>query len=179
MVFIDSSTPAHCLLIHLDQHFTKMTMTMDQQQNRHLGAIGFDNMHYSAPQPQFTNPWSTASSAAPNSHLFATSLGTNNAGFDALAKQQAARANNVSMPYSSIPTTAPAMGTANGYSSGPYNQDLLGLPQDLLTPRSTYEQAFSSAPSQTTSTYAPTSAPYIGTYSPLPQPQDERRLSHQ
>ena len=156
-----------------------MTMTMDQQQSRHLGAIGFDNMHYSAPQPQFTNPWSAASSGASNSHLFATSLGTNNAGFDALAKQQVARANNVSMPYSPIPTSAPAIGTTNGYSSSAYSQDLLGLPQDLLTPRSTYEQAYSSAPSQTTGTYAPTSAPYMGTYSGLSQPPEERRLSHQ
>ena len=157
-----------------------MTMTMDQQQNRHLGAIGFDNMHYSAPQPQFTNPWSTSSSGASTSHLFATSIGSANTGFDSLAKQQAARANTVSMPYSSIPVSAPSMGTANGYSNGPYNQDLLGLPQDLLTPRSTYEQAYSSAPSQTSSTFTPTSAPYLGAYSGLSQqPQDERRLSHQ
>ncbi len=157
-----------------------MTMTMDQQQSRHLGAIGFDHMPYSAPQPSFTNPWSSSSGAS-NSHLFATSLGPNNLGFDAIAKQQAARANSVSMPYSSIPTSATAMGSATGYSNGPYNQELLGLSQDLLTPRPTYDQAYSSAPSQTSSTFTPTSAPYLGTYSGLPQqPQDEtRRLSHQ
>ena len=151
-------------------------MTMDQQQNRHLGAIGFDSMPYAAPQPQFTNPWSTATSGTSNSHLFATALGSNNVGFDALAKQ-APRASSVSMAYPSITTSAPAMGTANGYSNGSYNQELLGLSQDLLTPRSTYEQAYSSAPVQTSSAYTPTSAPYIASYSGLPQ--DERRQSHQ
>lgn len=158
-----------------------MAMTMDQQQSRHLGAMGFENMPYSTPQPHFTNPWSASSSGASNSHLFATSLGTNSIGFDAIAKQQASRANSVSVPYSSIPTSAPAMGSANGYSNGPYNQEMLGLPQDLLTPRSTYDQAYTSAPSQTSSAYPPTSAPYLGTYSGLPQQSqdDTRRLSHQ
>lgn len=143
--------------------------------------MGFDNMPYSTPQPHFTNPWSASSSGASNSHLFATSLGTNSIGFDALAKQQASRGTSVSMPYSSIPTSAPAMGSANGYSNVSYNQEMLGLSQDLLTPRSSYDQAYSSAPSQTSSVYPPTSAPYLGTYSGLPQQSqdDTRRLSHQ
>ena len=175
----------HCCFINIFTHIVarvfptkifSMTMTMDQQQNRHLGAIGFDSMPYAAPQPQFTNPWSTATSGTSNAHLFAPSLGSGSVGFDALAKQ-APRANTVSMAYPSMSISAPAMNATNGYSNGPYNQDLLGLPQDLLTPRSTYEQAYSSAPAPSNSAYPPTSAPYIASFSGLPQ--DERRLSHQ
>lgn len=148
-----------------------MTMTMDQR-NHHLGStMGFDHMSYGN-GPQFTNPWSAGSPAHPQ--LFPTS---SNSGFDALAKQQAARSSTASLPYSSIPASAPSMG-AGSYSYGGSN--LLDMSQDLLNhPRSSFEQGYSAAPSSV-NTYAPTSAPYVSNFGNVAQPQqhDEvRRLS--
>jgi len=149
-----------------------MTMTIDQR-NHHLGStMGFDHMSYGN-GPQFTNPWSSGSPAHPQ--LFSN---PNNAGFDAIAKQQAARSTTASMPYSSVPASAPSMSAGNyQYSSS----SLLDMSQDLLNhPRSTYEQGYS-APSSSVTTYAPTSAPYISSYDGVAQPQqhdDARRLSH-
>lgn len=155
-------------------------MTMEQQ-NRHLGSVGFDHMSYSAPGPQFSNPWG-ATSSANSTHLFPTALGTNSNNFDILAKPQAARANNVSMPYTSMPASAPPVGANSGYPNGSYAQsDLLNLSHDLLNaPRSTYDQGYSAAPTSSVNTYAPTSSSYLNTYGNLSQPPpDHRRLSQQ
>ena len=146
-------------------------MTMDQR-NHHLGStMGFDHLPYGS-GPQFTNPWAAGSPAHPQ--LFPSH---NNAGFDALAKQQTARASTAPMSYSSIPASAPSMGTGS-YQYGSSN--LLDMSQDLLNPpRSTYEPNYSTAPSSVNS-YAPTSAPYVGTYGNVSQPQHQdevRRLS--
>lgn len=147
-----------------------MTMTMDQR-NNHLGStMGFDHMSYNN-GPQFTNPWSAGSPAHPQ--LFQNS---NNAGFDALAKQQIARSGTASMPYSSHSATAPSIGAGYSYASS----NLLDMSQDLLNhPRSTYEQGYSAAPSSVNS-YAPTSAPFVSNFNGVAQTQqqDERRLSH-
>ena len=148
-----------------------MTMTIDQR-NHHLGSgMGFDHLPYGN-GPHFTNPWSSGSPAHPQ--LFPNS---NNAGFDALAKQQAARSSS-SMPYSSIPASAPAMSAGTHQYGG---SSLLDMSQDLLNhPRSTYEQGHSGLPSSVTS-YAPTSAPYVSSYEGVAPPHynDEvRRLSH-
>lgn len=160
-----------------------MTMTMDQQ-HRQLGAVGFDHIGYSGlPGPQFTNPWASTSSTN-STHIFSTALGSNSNGFEALAKQQVARASGVSMPYTSS-TSAPSIGTASSYSSGNYGQqELLNLSHDLSNaPRSTYDQAYSAAPTSSTSSYAPISAPYnLSTYTSLPQQQQQnhtRRVSQQ
>ncbi|KAL9077677.1 MAG: hypothetical protein Q9161_000049 [Pseudevernia consocians] len=156
-----------------------MAMTMDR--NHHLSGMNFDHMSY-ANSPQFTNPWSSSQSAPHVSQLFPSSMGTSNAGFDALKSQPNARSTTSSMPYSSVPASAPSMSATNGYTSYA-TSNLLDLSQDLLKPefpRSTYEQGYSAAPSSAAS-YAPTSAPYVSSYSTLAQPQqaDEiRRLSH-
>ena len=147
-------------------------MTIDQR-NHHLGStMGLDHMPYGN-GPQFTNPWSSGSPAHPQ--LFPNS---NNVGFDALAKQQAARSSSVSMPYSSIPASAPSIPAGN-YQYG--SSSLVDMSQDLLNPpRSGYEQGYSAAPSSVSS-YAPTSAPYVNSYGSVVPPQqhdDVRRLSH-
>lgn len=149
-------------------------MTLDQQNNRHLGSIGFDHLSYGN-GPQFSNPWASASS---NGQLFPSSLNSNNMGFDALAKQQTARG-SCSLPYSSLPASAPSMNSSS-YSTAPYTQPLMSLPQpDLLNQnRSSYDQAYSAAPS--VNTFPPTSAPYTDSYGNVAQPQrpiDDRRLS--
>ena len=122
--------------------------------------MGFDGMHYTSP-PHFTNPWASTTPTNTTSQLFSTSLGPSNVGFDALAKQQAARANNVSMPYSSIPVSAPSIGPGNSYTSAPYSQpELLSLSQDLLNAPRPYDQGYSNAPSSSVNSFAPISAPY-------------------
>ncbi|KAI4254671.1 MAG: hypothetical protein L6R42_007098 [Xanthoria sp. 1 TBL-2021] len=143
-----------------------MTLTMDPQQ-RQLGAIGFDHMSYPPPQPQFTNPWASTNSASAGSHMFPAPLSNNNAGFDALAKQQAARHSATSMAYTSAPVSTPSLTASNGYSSSPYDQQqMLGLSQDLLNhPRSNYEHGYTGSSSPAVASYAPTSAPYIASYS--------------
>lgn len=161
-----------------------MTMAVENQQRHMGGSMGFDNMHYASP-PHFTNPWASTAPTNATSQLFPTSLGPSNVGFDALAKQQAARANNVSMPYSSIPVSAPSMGPGTSYTSPPYCQtELLSLSQDLLSAPRSYDQGFSNAPSTSVNTFAPISAPYapLSNYGPsLTQQQQHqdnaRRLS--
>lgn len=138
-----------------------MTMTVDTQQ-RHLGSLAFDHMPYPGP-PQFTNPWVTTPSTNTTSHLFPTSMTPNNLGLDALAKQQASRANSVSMPYTSIPVTAPSIGAGTTFSSTAYGQPgLLSLSQDLLnTPRPyANDNHYNAAPSPNPNVYAPSTSPY-------------------
>ncbi|KAI9876036.1 MAG: hypothetical protein M1830_007476 [Pleopsidium flavum] len=139
-----------------------MTMAIDNQQ-RHLGSMAFDHMPYPGP-PHFTNPWAPTTSANTTSQLFPTSMAQNNLGLEAIAKQQAARASSVSMPYTSIPVTAPSISAGSSFPTVPYGQPgLLSLPQDLLNPaRSSYgsESSYTSAPSPNPNAYAPTSASY-------------------
>ncbi|KAL8716786.1 MAG: hypothetical protein Q9225_005912 [Loekoesia sp. 1 TL-2023] len=154
---------------------------MDPQQ-RQLGAIGFDHLSYPPPQPQFTNPWASTTSASSSSHLYSAPLTSNNIGFDAIAKQQAARSNASSMSYTSAPVSAPAIASSNGYSGPSYDQQqqMLGLSQDLLNPsRSGYDQGYSGTSSPAVASYAPATAPYVGSYSSIPQhgPDSDRRLS--
>ena len=153
-------------------------MTIDQR-NHHLGSMGLDHMPYGN-GPHFTNPWGSSSSANHAPQLFPSSVGLNTAGFDALAKQQAARSTTASMPYSPVPASAPSLSAGPTYPNYGQSQ-LLDMSHGLLNhPRSTYEQGYSAAPSST-STYAPTSAPYVGSYGAIPQPQQQdeiRRLSH-
>ncbi|MCJ1405846.1 hypothetical protein MMC11_009076 [Xylographa trunciseda] len=141
-----------------------MTMTMDNQQRHHLGSMGYEHMPYSAGPPQFSNPWAATSSAHAPSGLFPTSLASSTLGYQPLSKPQTARTTTMSMPYSSLPVSAPPMGTGN-FNGLPYSQtELLSSSQDLLnSSRSTYDQSYSSAPSQSTSTYAT----HAGTYAPI------------
>ena len=153
-------------------------MTMDQR-NNHLGSsMGFDHMPFSSGL-SFSNPWNSGSSAHHAPQLLQTSMGSSNAAFDTLSKQSNARASTASMPYSSIPASAPSLSASNGYSNyGP--SQLLDMSQDLLNhSRSTYDQTYTTAPSSINS-YAPTSAPYANTYGSVAQPQQQdhvRRIS--
>lgn len=144
-------------------------MTMDHQNNRHLGGLPFEQMSYNS-GPQFTNPWS---STASNGHLSYQPVGASTMGFDALAKQAQRPSNTTSLPYSSIPASAPLSNT--GYSSGTAygNPDLVNMSQDLLNHA---HSSYSTAPSSVTS-YAPTSIPYPSTFGSMSQSQDPRRMS--
>jgi hypothetical protein len=165
-----------------------MTMAIENQQR--FGGINFD-MHYSS-SPQFSNPW-TSSSPAQSHSLYASSHNLNpNLGLD-LSKQQAPRMNsNVSMgSYASVPITTASAGSsllADVYGS----QDLLTMPQDLLSPNRSVstvygnEAGYTSAPSPIPNTYAHAPSPYESMgYAPAPvrstyaihQQDHARRLS--
>ena len=171
-------TADHPLYINRQSTFI-MTMTLDQR-SHHLSGMNFDHLPYTH-SPQFSNPWGPSQSAPHAPQLYPTSMGPSNAGFDALKQQPNVRSTTSSMPYSSAPVSAPSMPATNGYT--PYApSNLLDMSQDLLKPefpRPSYEQGYSAPPSSINS-YAPTSAPYAGSYSTLApsQPSDEiRRLS--
>ena len=150
-----------------------MTMTMDHQQ-RQFGSLGYEHTQYSSP-PQFTNPWSSTASTNTNSHLFPS----NNTGYGSMVKQQPPRTTGVSMPYSSMSSSTSTLPPGTSYSNTAYGQpSLLGMSQDLLNPaRSSYEQSYTSAPSSSMPSYAPTSAPYNYAHLLHPQLQQDRRLS--
>ena len=154
-------------------------MTLDPQ-SRHIGGMHYDHMPYpGGPSPSFTNPWAGTTSAPSTAHLFPTSLGPSHSTYEALPKQQAARTSNVSMAQNS-PQNTTSVAPSSSYTHGAYAQpELLGIAQpDLLhAPRAMYEQAYSNS---TSPPYAPTSAPYLGTFGQLSQPaiDGQRRLSH-
>ena len=137
-------------------------MTMDTQQRHHL-SMGFDHMPYSAGLPPFSNPWASSPAAHSSSNLFPTSMAASGLSYDSLAKSQSSRT-PMSMPYSSLPASTPPIGTGN-FPNLPYSQsELLNSSHDLLNgARSTYEQAYSNAPSQATTAYAS----HAGTYAPV------------
>ena len=143
-----------------------MTMTLDHNNNRHLGSMGFDHLPYGN-GPHFTNPFSGGN------QLFGAGMSSNNVGFDAIAKQNARTA--APLPYASAPATAPSLHAS--YQGNTFPQpDLMGMSQDLVNHnRQSYDQ-----PAPSVSSFAPTSAPYVNSYgavAPGPQ-QEERRLSH-
>ncbi|PQE29989.1 hypothetical protein CJF32_00000672 [Rutstroemia sp. NJR-2017a WRK4] len=154
-----------------------MTMTIDNQQR--FGGMNFDHMPYThtTSSPQFTNPWSASSAPAPTQSLYASAGINPNLGLDSIAKQQSARLNNnVSMgSYASIPITAASAGSSLLVDVYGSQQDLLTMPQDMLSPSRSLstgygsEAAYSSAPSPVHASYAPTSSPYdsLG-YAPAP-----------
>ena len=156
-------------------------MTMDTQQRHPLSSMGYDHIPYSG-SAQFNNPWSSATSGHTSTQAFPP---TNF--YEPLPKlQQTSRPNTMSIPFSSMPATAPPIGTGN-YPSLPYQSDLMNSSQDLMnTSRSTYGQSYSTAPSQPSTSYAPQSASYapINPYGQsLAQQQSQqqehiRRLSH-
>lgn len=150
-------------------------MTMMMEQHRHLGAVGFD---------QFSDPWASTSSANSVSQLYPTSLGSNIMGFDALAKQQVARASSASMPYSSLAANAPSIPATAGYGTGSYGQSaVMGISHDLVnSARATYNPAYSAATNPALNTLGSTSNMFLGPFASMsqqPQSDMDRRLSQQ
>ncbi|KAI9753642.1 MAG: hypothetical protein M4579_005051 [Chaenotheca gracillima] len=139
-------------------------MAVDNQQ-RPIGSLGgFDQMHSYASPPQFTNPWASTSSANNSSNL--SFGGQTSVGLDALSKQQAARASRVSMPYTSIPVSAPSLPAQSNLPMS-YQQDALGVQQDMLNPSRlssapsyASEHSYATAPSPNSSAYPSSSASY-------------------
>jgi hypothetical protein len=150
--------------------------TMIENQNRQYGGVTFDSM-YQQPhgQPQFTDPWASSSHS---SHSNNPSIYTSSISMNAAAKQgELNRPNAISLPYASIPVSAPSLVASSNYSATGYTgQEILGLHHDI--PRSSFEQA----PPYTTAApiggFTPATFAGLSYTSSLHHPQDARKYSH-
>ena len=156
-----------------------MTMVMENQ-NRQYGGMGFDNVyqhnipHHHTP-PHFTDPWADAhTSSHPNPPMYATAMGANPLPLNPVKQEDVNRPSPMSMPYSSIPVSAPSLVAGSNYSTASYPApDVMGMQQGL--PRSSFEQTPTYTTASPMSNFAPASYP-MG-YAP-PLHQQDRRISH-
>lgn len=141
-----------------------MTMVIDNQ-GRHYGGMGYDHMYPNMHNtPQFSDPWSHQTSNSGNS-------------FPALSKTESSRS-GITMPYSHMPPVSGPMAQGSAYSSTGYSgTDLLNFPQDI--PRSTYADQTYSAPSATSSSYAPSYSSLSYAQSLHQQQQQQQQHQHQ
>lgn len=151
-----------------------MAATMDHQQ-RHLGGVGFDHLPYPISSNSLSGPSWPASTTAIFNQMYPSALGSNTSSFEALVKHQAARSNNISLPFTSVAASTSTIGAPSGYS--PYgNQDLLNLPPTFSNiARQTYEHGYSAAAVSSEDAYAALPAPYISTYGSTPQQQQQQQ----
>ena len=114
-----------------------MTLTLDNQSR--LGALNFDHMSSYSNPPHFTNPWASGSSGQHGSQgMYSQGVGASLNGIDSVTKQHAAgrpgAGPSASMaPYSSIPVTAASSAGSTLMADVYEQQDLLNMPQDLLS----------------------------------------------
>jgi hypothetical protein len=149
-----------------------MTMVVDNQP-RQYGEM-YDGIY--TRQPNFTDPWSHPHTN--HTSLYATSLGTNPLGLNSMVKQESGRPTNISMPYQSLPVSAPSLGGSSYATAGYGTSDLLGgLPQESLS-RSSYgsNNSYSSA-SPVANTYATTSSYHPVSYAQSLHQQQQRQQS--
>lgn len=182
-----------------DDSTRNMTMTIDNNQQRF--PLSFDHMSsYQTSQPQFTNPWVSSNSASSHPQTSHQPMPVYQQAPPPPPPQQhqppVSRTAGAGA-YGSIPvSTAPAgssLSMPDHHSAYVGQQDLLSIPQDLLTlnrlPHTSGpgypEAAYTTAPSPIHSTYAasPTNFDQLG-YAPAPirstfamADQDQRRYS--
>jgi hypothetical protein len=186
-----------------------MTMTIDANAQRFPLNLDHMSPYTASSQPQFTNPWSsTAAAPQPGSHgLYVGSqpgMNANPLGLDSLKHHQQqpqpprTGPSSASMAsFGSIPVTAASAGSSLSIPDTAFvgQQDLLSVPQDLLSlnrlpPQTTgaaYDAAYATSASPIHPTYATSQTPYdqLG-YAPAPMrstfamapEQDTRRYSH-
>ncbi|KAF2459881.1 hypothetical protein BDY21DRAFT_280873 [Lineolata rhizophorae] len=137
-----------------------MAMAVDSRQHSQM-SMGYDSIRY---QPQFTNPWVSASpaTAAPaTSQAYPSSLAPNVGTYDN-STQQASRTTAVSNPYASVSVSAPSIGAGSSLPAGTFaTTNSLDPIQDPLmaTTRNFAAGGFTSSASPNSATFAPTSAP--------------------
>lgn len=151
-----------------------------ENQNRQYGGMGFDSVYqHNLPHhnpPQFTDPWAEAhTSSHSNPPMYATSLGANQLPLNPVKQDDVNRPSPISMPYSSIPVSAPSLVTGSNYSTTSYPApEVMGMQQGL--PRTSFEQTPAYTTASPIGNFAPASYPM--SYAPSLQQQDSRRISH-
>lgn len=152
-----------------------------RNQQSHLNLPGYEGLRYQQ-VPQFTNPWASSATSAPQSHLYASSAVAPSSGMD--ASHQAQRATTLPMPAYGVPVTASSGLGAGSTPSGAFydSQNGIDMSQDLLNPPRSYAAQYSTAGAS--ASYSQTSAPgyqmdYASSKSPAAYQQSfERRTSH-
>lgn len=148
-------------------------------QQRHLGGVGFDHLPYPiSSHPLSGQSWPASTAAAISNQMYPSALGSSTSSFEALVKQQVARNNSLSLPYTSLSASTASIGAPSAY--GPYGQqDLLNLPTSFSNiPRQTFEHGYSAAPVSSEDAYASMPAPYLNTYGSMSQQQQQQQQSH-
>jgi hypothetical protein len=148
-----------------------MTMVIENQ-NRQFGGLGYDNAYQNniQPSPQFSDPWSGHTTSHPSSAIYPGAMAAHPVALSHGSKREdTLRPSAISMPYSTIPVSAPSMVPSSTYPAAGYGgSELLVMPPEL--PRTTFEQA------QSYTTASPMSAFTATTYAPLDYAQS---LHHQ
>ena len=171
-----------------------MTMVMENQ-NRQYGGMGFDSVypHNAAlphhNPPQFTDPWAAAhTSSHSNPPVYApSSMGLNPVKQEEVANRPSA----MSMPYSSIPVSAPSLvsGGSNYSTSTPAAAaaattttpsypapEMMSMQHEM--PRTTFDHPPTYTTASSMSSFAPASYAPLSYAPSLHHPQDSRRISH-
>ncbi|KAJ5679239.1 Zinc finger C2H2 [Penicillium macrosclerotiorum] len=147
-----------------------------ENQNRPYGGMSFDNVYHHNP-PQFTDPWAhTSSHSTPP--VYATSMGNSaSIPINPVKQEEVGRPAAMSMPYPSIPVSAPSLVPASNYTTAGYGPEVMGMQHDV--PRTGFEQAPTYTTAPPMSSFAPASYAPVN-YAPLhpSQSQDARRISH-
>jgi hypothetical protein len=151
-----------------------MTMTLDSQQ-RFGPSLNFSAMSSyptSSNASQFTDPWPTSSSPQNSNHgLYNQGLNPN-LSLD-MAKQQQARTSTSSnasslASYASIPVSAASAGSTTLMADVYGQQDLLNMPQDLLS----LNRIQTTSAGYGDATYATSASPVHASYAASPTPYD-------
>lgn len=173
----------HCISARESPGASLFSMTMViENQNRQYGGMGFDNVYHGNMQhsnPQFSDPWSaTHTSSHPNPSMYATSMGANHLGMNHVKQEDVTRPTAISMPYSSIPVSAPSLvaGTTYHNAAGYGSSQMLGMQHEM--PRTTFEQAPTYTTAFTPANYAPMNYGQTLHQQQQQQQQDARRISH-
>lgn len=164
-----------------------------ENQNRQYGGMGFDNVypHNALPHhnpPQFTDPWAAAhTSSHSNPPVYATSsMGLNPVKQEEVANRPSA----MSMPYSSIPVSAPSLVSGSSYSTSTPAAaaaattttpsypapEMMSMQHEM--PRTTFDHPPSYTTASSMSSFAPASYAPLSYAPSLHHPQDSRRISH-
>ncbi|KUL87580.1 hypothetical protein ZTR_04633 [Talaromyces verruculosus] len=152
-----------------------MTMVIENQNRQYGGMGGFDhvyqsNMHHSQ-TPQFTDPWAAHTSSHSTPPVYPTA----SMGMSPVKHDDVTRPTAISMPYSSIPVSAPSLVAGNTYPSAGYaGSEMLNMHHDI--PRSTFDAAPSYPAAAPINSFTPANYTPMA-YSGLATQQDARRMS--
>ena len=153
-------------------------MVVDNQHRPFGGNLGYEHLYSNA--PHFTDPWASQSSAPASNQVYSTSMNTST--MPVHKQEPSSRPTGISMPYSSIPVSAPSMvSAATSYPTSAYgSSDLMGYSSEM--PKTTYATQPSYATSSpATSNYSQNSYP-SSTYGQsllAQQHQQQRKMSDQ
>ncbi|KAI9726244.1 MAG: hypothetical protein M1834_009073 [Cirrosporium novae-zelandiae] len=153
-----------------------MTMVAENQQ-RQFDGLSYDPMSYHT-RPHFNDPWTPSNPGNTASQMYQPSLNSN-----LNLQSSGAKPSTVSMPYSTIPVTAPSISTGANYPNSIYTgSEMLNMSQDLLSPsRASYgtDHSYSST-SPSPSSYVPTQSPFASVaYSQTLQQQQAQQQQQQ